>query len=232
MDKDVLAALRGKFIVFDGVDGAGKGAQIKLLTEALTAASIDFVSTRDPGGTPIGDRIRHVLLDYDLTVMDIRCETLLFMASRAQLARDVLRPAIERGAVCICDRFVSATCAYQGAAGADPRTIMELAKHAVGDCWPNLTLVVDLPVDVALERTGRKAGTKKKPAAAEGQFRLFHDSGEDAMEARPLDFHQRVRERFLELPTYYPTPIAIVDGRGSVAEVEARVTEAIRRALC
>lgn len=231
MDSAVLSALRGKFIVFDGGDGAGKGAQIKLFTEALASAGIDFVATRDPGGTEIGDRIRHVLLDYDLTVMDIRCETLLFMASRAQLARDVLRPALERGAVCVCDRFVSATCAYQGAAGADPKTIMELAKHAIGDCWPHLTLVVDLPVDTALERTGRKSGARKKPAG-EGQFRLFHDSGEDAMEARPLDFHQRVRERFLELPTYYPAPVTIVDGRGTVPEVQARVTEAMRRAFC
>jgi len=231
VDKDVLAALAGKFIVFDGVDGAGKGAQIRLLTEALEARRMGHVSTRDPGGTTIGDRIRHVLLDYDLSQMDIRCETLLFMASRAQLVRDVVRPALAKKATCVCDRFVSATCAYQGAAGADVKAILELAKYAVGDCWPHLTVVIDLPVEVGFDRTGRKPGPRKK-AGGEGQFRLFHDTHEDAMEARPLDFHQNVRQRFLELSTYYPAPVAVVDGHGSVEEVRTRVMDALAHAFC
>jgi dTMP kinase len=233
LSKRVLERLHGKFIVFDGVDGSGKGVQIRLLTEALTTAGIECVTTRDPGGTPIGDRIRHVLLDYDLSEMDVRCEALLFMASRAQLAGQILEPALAEGKKClIVDRYVSATCAYQGAAGYDPKQIIKLARFAVHDTWPHLTIIIDLPVEAGFDRTGRSAAGKRRDRErrrrdAQGQVRLFHDTHMDAMEARPLDFHQRVRQLFLELPSYYPAPVAIVDGRGTVEEVHARVMEAL-----
>jgi dTMP kinase len=221
--------LRGKFIVFDGVDGAGKGAQIRSLTEALEESGIEFVTARDPGGTPVGDRIRHVLLGYDLAEMDPRCETLLFMASRAQLVRDVIEPALERNQVCIGDRFVSATCAYQGAAGFDSRMVVELARFAVSDTWPDLTLVLDVPPTAGLERTGRKPRAKRNRsnAGTHGQPTLFQDVHTDAMEARPISFHERVRKLFLELPSYYPAPVVIVDGMGEKEEVHARVMEAL-----
>jgi len=224
-----LNKLHGKFIVFDGVDGSGKGAQIQLLTEALTAQGIEFVTARDPGGTPVGDRIRHVLLDYDLSKMDARCEALLFMASRAQLVREVIAPALSKNAACICDRYVSATCAYQGSAGFDPRKVIELARFAIGDTWPHLTVVLDLAPKSGFERTGRKtqAARKRSNAGTHGQPMLFHDVHTDAMEARPMEFHERVRQMFLELPSYYPAPVAIVDGSGTVEEVHARVMEAL-----
>jgi dTMP kinase len=229
---DILDKLRGKFIVFDGVDGSGKGAQIQTLTEALKARGIEFVSARDPGGTTIGDRIRHVLLGYDLSDMDPRCEALLFMASRAQLAREVIDPALARGAACICDRYVSATCAYQGAAGYDPRRVVELARFAIDQTWPHLTLVIDLPPKTSLARTGRKGDAKPKPSKSRprGHPTLFHDVHPDAMEARPMEFHERVRQLFLELPTFYPSAVAIIDGSGTVEAVHERILEAIGHA--
>ncbi len=231
MSRDVLHSLRGKFIVFDGVDGAGKGAQIRLLTEALAACGVDHITARDPGGTVIGDRIRHVLLDYDLSQMDPRCEALLFMASRAQLVREVIGPALQDGRTCVCDRYVSATCAYQGAVGVDPQSIIELARFAIGRTWPDVTLVIDLPPATGLQRTGRRSQSARKRTRDSGQPQLFHDACPDAMEARPIDFHEQVRENFRRLPEYYPTPVAIVDGSGTVETVQSRVMEALARAI-
>ncbi|MBN2445694.1 MAG: dTMP kinase, partial [Phycisphaerae bacterium] len=108
---------KGKFIVIDGPDGSGKGTQLERLSEWINEAGGDCIRPRDPGGTVVGDRIRQVLLGYDLADMDATCETLLFMASRAQLVAEVIRPALAAGQTVICDRFISATCAYQVAAG-------------------------------------------------------------------------------------------------------------------
>lgn len=227
---ELAQRLRGKFIVFDGIDGAGKGAQLNLLEKELSNAGIGVIRARDPGGTVIGDRIRHVLLDYDLSEMDVRCETFLFMASRAQLARDVIRPAMNEQKVCLGDRFVSATCAYQGAAGFDPHEVIALARHAINDTWPHLTLILDVPLKAGLERTRRTAATPKKNGGARHPT-LFHDVHTDAMESRPPDFHEEVRKLFLELPKYYPAPVTIVDGLGSVGEVHARVIKALADAL-
>jgi dTMP kinase len=235
--REGLERLRGKFVVFDGVDGSGKGVQIRLLTEKLTAAGVECVTTRDPGGTPIGDRIRHVLLDYDLSEMDVRCEALLFMASRAQLAGQILEPAIAEAKKClIVDRYVSATCAYQGAAGHDTKKVLQLAKFAIGKTWPDLTIILDVPHETAAQRTARKTQAQRKKEqmykkrSLEGHPTLFQDVHTDAMEARPAEFHQRVRQLFLELPSYYPSPVVIVDGQGTEQEVHAGVMEALANA--
>jgi len=224
--KDKLA---GKFIVLDGPDGSGKGTQIELLTEKLSAAGLAVVQARDPGGTVIGDRIRGVLLDHDLSEMDVRCETFLFMASRAQLVAEVIEPALQAGKVVLCDRFISATCAYQAAAGYDARRVLELGRFAVGDTWPHLTLVLDVPVEEGFRRTGRKphhAGRHRKRHDG-NQGMLFPASRPDAMEARPIDFHRQVRELFLNLPGQYPGRVAVIDGLGSPQEVHGRVVEAL-----
>lgn len=226
-----LERLRGKFIVFEGIDGAGKGAQLRLMQEKLSAAKIPLVMARDPGGTVIGDRIRHVLLDYDLSKMDVRCEAFLFMASRAQLTREVVDPALKQNQAVLCDRYVSSTCAYQGAAGYDPKRVIELARFAIGDTWPHLTIVIDLPIETGLDRTGRNVASKKQSSDVQGQVRLFADTHADAMESRPVSFHQKVRQMYLDLPKIYPAPVGIVDGQGSVEEVHQRVLEAIDRAV-
>ena len=164
--------LTGKFIVFDGPDGCGKGTQLDLLEARLTDGGCRVVRGKDPGGTVIGDRIRQVVLGYDRSEMDVSCETLLFMASRAQLIGEVVRPAVADGKTVLCDRFVSATCAYQGAQGYDVRQILELAPSAIGDCWPDVTVVLDLDAETGFARTGRKphhVGKNRKRHAGQQQ---------------------------------------------------------------
>ena len=226
--KDKLA---GKFIVFDGPDGSGKGTQIRLLTERLKAQGLTVAPARDPGGTEIGDRIRQVLLGYDLSKMDVRCETFLFMASRAQLVAEVIEPAVKAGHVALCDRLISATCAYQGAAGYDISRIIELGRFAVGDTWPQLTLILDVPAEEGFRRTGRKphhAGRHRKKNDGD-QGLLLQDVQTDAMEARPLEYHRKVRSLFLALPPEYPGRIEVIDATGSPEQVHASILEMIER---
>jgi dTMP kinase len=201
--------LAGKFIVIDGPDGSGKGTQLKRLAGVIEADGGRVCRARDPGGTEIGERIRHILLDFDLAKMDATCETLLFMASRAQLVADVVRPALAAGETVLCDRFISATCAYQGAAGMPQNRIVELGRQAVGDTWPDLTVVLDVPAEVGLGRIRSRA--------------------QDAMEERGIAFHRRVRELFRALPAVYPRPVVIVDGDRDVHAVWRDVEEAVGR---
>ena len=222
--------LRGKFIVLDGPDGAGKSTQRGRIFDALQAGGVETVSCRDPGGTLVGDRIRSLLLDHDLSGINVQCETLLFMASRAQLVAEVIKPALAIGTTVLCDRFVSSTCAYQGAAGYDPKLVIELARVAIGDCWPHLTIVLDVDVEEGFRRIGRKphhAGKNRQRSSGEGK--LFEGSSPDAMEARPIEFHRRVRELFLALAPYYPTPVVVVDGNGEPEIVHQRVLECLER---
>lgn len=223
--------LAGKFIVVDGPDGAGKGTQIARLIEWVKAQGAAPIYAKDPGGTPVGDRIRHVLLDFDLSAMDPRCETLLFMASRAQLAADVIRPALAEGRTVIGDRYISSTCAYQSAAGFPLAEVLALGRHAVGDTWPHLTLVLDVPPEVGLQRTGRPP---RRAAAVRGagQTTLFDGATTDAMERRPLEFHRAVREVFLRLPEIYPAPVVVIDATRGVDEVARDVCAAVQHAFC
>jgi dTMP kinase len=226
--KTLAGKLAGRFLVFDGPDGCGKSTQSHLLADRLQEAGLKVVTCRDPGGTEIGDRIRSVLLDHDLSTMDVVCETLLFMASRAQLVSEVIRPAQSSGQTVVCDRFVTSTCAYQGAAGYDPQRVIELARFAIGDCWPDVTVVLDIDVEEGFARIGRKphhAGKHRKKSAREAS--LFDGSRPDAMEARSTDFHRRVRQLFLEVEKHYPRLVVAVDGRGDVEAVHARVLEAL-----
>ncbi len=221
-----MDSLAAKFIVFDGPDGCGKTTQRDRLARHLRDQGLDVVTCKDPGGTDVGDRIRHILLDYDLSDMAVRCEALLFMASRAQLVGQVIEPAIKQRKVVLCDRFVSATCAYQGAAGHDVQRIIELAPYAIGNTWPDLTIVLDVEVETGFERTGRKphhAGKNRKRKA--GQPGMFDDAVTDAMEARPIEFHRKVRQNFISLQNTrtgagaggceYPAPVALIDTTNS-----------------
>lgn len=223
--------LKGKFIVFDGPDGSGKGTQIRLLKERLEREGLAVTLARDPGGTEIGNRIRNVLLGYDLSKMDVRCETFLFMASRAQLVGEVVEPALKAGHVVLCDRFISATCAYQGTAGYDISRIIELGKFAVGTTWPQLTLVLDVPSEEGFRRTGRKphhAGRNRKKHDGD-QGMLLQDVQADAMEARPLEYHRKVRNMFLALPKDYPGRIEVIDATPAPDEVHRRIVETLER---
>ena len=212
-------SLRSRFVVFDGPDGSGKSTVLQEAAGALRAGGHAVTTCKDPGGTAIGDRIRSVLLDHDLCGMDPVCETLLFMASRAQLVREVVRPALARGDVVLCDRFVSATCAYQVAAGCALDRILALAQQAVGASWPDLTLVLDVPVELGLTRVRQRRSGQANAASASDAAAL------DSMERRPAAFHECVRRHFLELPESYPAPVSVLDARGPVADVVAEVLQ-------
>lgn len=218
--------LGGKFIVFDGPDGSGKGTQIEQMRAGIVADGGECVLAKDPGGTVIGDRLRHVLLGYDLSKMDPRCETLLFMASRAQLVAEVIRPALHQGKTVLCDRFISATCAYQVAAGFPREDVIQLGRLAVGDTWPDLTLVLDVPVEVGFKRAGRKTGAKLA-----GQIEMFDGATTDAMEKRSLSFHRKVRTLFRDLPDFYPSPVRVVDANRPADDVHVDILEALRDAF-
>jgi len=213
--------LAGRFIVFDGIDGCGKSRQREMLGDVLERAGGEVVHCRDPGGTLIGDRIRHVLLDFDLAVMDARCEALLFMASRAQLVGEIIDPALKAGKIVLCDRYISSTCAYQGAAGNNVENVISMGKLAVGETWPDLTLVLDISVKESFARTNRGP----RPRGRSGQTHMFSDAQTDAMEARPKRFHEKVRNIMLRLPEFYPRPVRILDGASSPEEIHRCVIE-------
>ena len=205
--------LKGKFLVLDGPDGSGKTVQLGLLASYLESIGVPVVSTNDPGGTRIGDQISR-LLKYDAEgQMDVSTEVMLFMASRAQLVSEVIGPALADGKTVLCDRFISATCAYQGSNGYPIDRIIQLGSFAVGDVWPHLTIIIDVPAEEGLERTGRKRYQKTKVNHTDaGQGYLFQNVVVDRFDSRPLDYHRKVRTEFLKLANYYPGVVRIVSG--------------------
>jgi dTMP kinase len=199
--------LRGRFIVIDGPDGAGKSTQVQLLAKWLNEV-IPVTVTRDPGGTAVGDRIRQVLLDRSHGEMSVECELMLYMASRAQLAAEVIRPALLGGDCVLCDRWVSSTVAYQGAGGADVASIAAVAAVAVAGIAPDLTIIVDLPAEAGLARVKRH---------------------HDRMEAKGAAFHQKVRELFLRQAQQSPQWFSVIDGAADPDTVQRRLREVLNR---
>lgn len=198
--------LKGKFLVLDGPDGAGKSSQIQLLSGILTEQGLELATVRDPGGTRIGEQIRHILLSKDNGEMSVRTEALLYMASRAQLYSEVIAPGLEREKCVLCDRWISSTYAYQAVAGeAGARMVLQLAETVLERTWPDLTIIIDLPCEVGLERVGKSL---------------------DRMESKGPAFHQRVREAFLDLAQRC-ADFRVVDGAGTIEQVHQRVCEVV-----
>lgn len=203
--------LKSKFIVLDGGDGCGKSTQLKRVAQQLTDIGADVLAVRDPGTTSAGEAIRQIILSGDHGKLNAECELLLFMAARAQMMTECILPALDAGRTVLCDRFISASCAYQGASGLDPKSIIRIGEFAAKNRWPDLTLVLDVPCEIGAQR--RAIG---RPGVAP-----------DAMEKRSDAFHQNVRRIFLELPKIYPAPIRIIDATTSIDAVTTRLMEAI-----
>jgi dTMP kinase len=170
--------MAGTFLVLDGTEGSGKSTQARLLEQKLTGLGRSVLLVRDPGTTRIGEQIRAILLDPAHSEMAMRCEMLLYMSARAQMMKEILQPALDAGRIVICDRFVSSTLAYQlGGDGLTAQQIRSIADVAVRSRWPDLTLLLDLPVEKSLGRLNRP---------------------KDRIEQRPMSYHEQVRRNYLE----------------------------------
>lgn len=205
---------RGRFITFEGGEGAGKSTQVKRLVARLEGEGRHVVATREPGGSPGAESIRELVLKGAVDRWSPVTETLLMYAARRDHVERVIRPALERGAWVVCDRFADSTRAYQGAAGGtDPALISALEAHIVGDTEPDLTLVFDLPVEVGLARAHERAGTEMR------------------FESKGAAFHERLREGFLAIARAEPARCAIIDAARSLDAVEAQVWGAVQARL-
>lgn len=198
----------GLFVTFEGVEGAGKSTQIALLAGWLRERGREVVVTREPGGTAIAERVRAILLDPASAEMDAKTEALLFAASRAQLVADVIRPALERGAVVLCDRYIDSSVAYQGLArGLGEDDIMRLSVWATDELLPDLSVLLHVDADAGLERATR--------------------GNSDRMESEDVAFHRKVGEAYLHLAREYPARFSIVDGSAEIAQVQGQIRAAV-----
>jgi dTMP kinase len=205
------APARGPFITLEGPDGSGKSSLLPHLASIVRARGLEVVATREPGSTPLGERIRAILLDTQPRIDHTgRADALLFAAARAQHLDEVIRPALARGAAVLCDRYADSSMAYQGAGSEIPMAEMRaLQQFATGGLWPDLTILLDLPFDVGL---ARKAGEVTR-------FEAYHDRA----------YHERVRAAFLAFAAAEPGRYAVVDAtQGPQAVLEA-ATAALER---
>jgi dTMP kinase len=202
--------LRSIFLSLDGLDGTGKTTQCRLLAEWLRGQGREVTECTDPGGTAVGKVIRDLLLHHR-EEMSVSCEALLFMASRAQLTAEIIQPALGAGHIVIADRYVLANVVYQGhAGGLDPALLWQVSRVATGGLEPDLTLVLDLPVDVALSR-------RPEPA--------------DRMESRDTAYRTRVRNGFLAEAKRQPDRLRVIDASQSREVVHAAICREVARVL-
>jgi dTMP kinase len=205
--------LASAFITFEGIDGCGKSTQLRMLASELRLRGREVVATREPGGTPLGSRIRQLLLDSEEQV-DPLAELLLYAADRAQHVRTHVRPALDSGHIVLSDRYADATVAYQGAGRGFPdELVSELVGLATGGLMPHLTLVFDLPVDESQRRQEARRTSK-------GQK-------QDRLDSEDAAFHTRVRDAYLRIAAAEPERVRVIDAAGSVQETQAHVMRAV-----
>ena len=212
---------RGKFITFEGLDGCGKSTQMEKLAGLLRNQGIDVVTTREPGGTAIGERIRAVLLDSRTAGLDAHAEMALMFASRAQLIAGVIAPALESGRWVLCDRFTDSTEAYQGGGRQlGSGAVLQLHKLLCRDLWPDLTILMDCDVSSCVTRARRrnKAATLDMP-------------DENRFEKESHAFFTRVRNAFLEIARREPQRVVVVDARPKLELVHPEIVHLVRERL-
>ncbi|CAN5579888.1 dTMP kinase [soil metagenome] len=204
--------MRGKFITFEGIDGSGKSTQLRMLAGELFSRGFDVLTTMEPGGTPLGRRLRKAFLETEENVSPL-AELLLFAADRAQHVNFLIKPALAEGKIVISDRYADATFAYQGAGRGFPeKTVNQVIKLATDGLKPNLTLFFDLPVEKALLRTNSRSANGEQ---------------KNRMDLETAEFYARVRNAYLKIAEKEPKRFRIIDASGSTDEVQAQVVEII-----
>jgi dTMP kinase len=215
-------ARRGKFITFEGLDGTGKSTQMGRLAAALRTAGHKVVETREPGGTPTGEKIRKMLLDSGTTGLSPMAEMALMFASRAQHISEVIEPALATGSIVLCDRFTDSTEAYQGSGRKlGSEAVLELHRIVCGDLQPDLTLLLDSNPHTSVSRARRRNRSASKNAG--------HNESRFEQETRA--FFARVREGYMAIAKREPGRVVIVDARGTPGQTHQRIIEVVERKL-
>ena len=212
--------MKGLFITFEGGEGVGKSTQIQYLDEALRALVYETVLTREPGGSPGAEAVRHVLLSGAAEEFGVRMEAILFAAARSDHVEEVIRPAIEAGKIILCDRFMDSSRVYQGVTGnLEPEFLRALERVSVNGVVPDLTIILDLPAESGLARARSRGGTGNETP--------------DRYEKEALSVHERRREAFLDLAKAEPNRCKVVDGNqpaDTIAQtVEGLVFDLLKR---
>ena len=206
--------MQGKFITLEGTEGAGKSTALFFVEEKIRAAGIDLVVTREPGGTELGEKIRALLLDKNHSSMCDDTELLLMFAARAQHLDELIKPALANGQWVLCDRFTDATYAYQGGGrGLNLDHIATLEKLVQGTLRPDITLLLDIPVDQGLARAGER-----------GEL--------DRFEQEKVEFFERVRQTYLDRSSQYPNQYRVIDASKTIAEVQHQLAHVLDPILC
>jgi dTMP kinase len=210
------ASGRGRFISFEGGEGSGKSTQIRKLAERLDAAKLRAIVTREPGGSPGAEIIRHLVLSGMGKLLGPDAETLLFAAARDDHVRTVIEPALSRGLWVLCDRFFDSTRAYQGRLGqVSPGVLNAMQRVTIGDLKPDLTLILDIPVEVGLQRAAARRGS----------------GAPDRFEAEDIKFHQDLRDAYKQIAAEDPRRCELIDANADADTVAARVWTSLRNHL-
>jgi dTMP kinase len=203
----------GRFITFEGGEGTGKSTQVKTLAERLNGAELRTIVTREPGGSPGAEIIRHLLLSGMGKLLGPEAETLLFAAARDDHVHAVIEPALDQGFWVLCDRFFDSTRAYQGRLGkVDPKVLNAMQRVTIGDLKPDLTIILDVPVEIGMQRAAARRG----------------DGAPDRFEAEDVRFHEGLRDAYRQIAAVEPQRCVLIDANAAPGVVAARVWTAVR----
>ena len=204
---------RGRFITFEGGEGSGKSTQIKTLAERLKATKLRTLVTREPGGSPGAEIIRHLVLSGMGKLLGPEAETLLFAAARDDHVRTVIKPALNQGIWVLCDRFADSTRVYQGRLGnVAPSVLNAMERVTIGDLKPDLTIILDVPVEIGMQRAAKRRGS----------------AAPDRFEAEDVKFHQELRDAYRQIAAAEPQRCVLIDTTAEPARVAANIWAALR----